>query len=343
MTRGGLESLLAGIRRVRVALVGDFALDAYWFVDMAKSEPSLETGLNTRPLRSQRYSLGGAGNIAANMAALGCRSVHALGVAGPDPFAIEMIRQLRGAGVDTGGLIEQENGWATPVFIKPHAGNRELNRIDTADYNRLSEATADRLFRNLYRLLPRVDIIVVNQQIKDSLHCVSFRRRMAEFIRRHTRRLILADTRDYGHAYRAAALKVNEHEAVRLCGMRGGKVPAKRRVETAARMLFAKSGRPVFVTRGRKGCLVADAVGLHEVPAIRVKGKTDTVGAGDSTLAGIALALAAGRSPVAAAELGNLAATVTIRKLHQTGTASPAEIRRAWRNQGLRWASFARP
>ena len=55
------------------------------------------------------------------------------------------------------------------------------------------------------------------------------------------------------------------------------------------------------------------------------------------------VALTVAMSPVAAAELGNLAATVTIRKLHQTGTASPAEIRRAWRNQGLRWASFARP
>jgi rfaE bifunctional protein kinase chain/domain len=332
MTRGGLESLLADIRKVRVALVGDFALDAYWFIDMAKSEPSLETGLNTRPISIQRYSLGGAGNIAANLSALGCPRVHALGVVGRDPFAGELVRRLDGHGVDTSGLVVQEKDWATPVFIKPHSGNREINRIDTADYNRLSRATIDRLFRNLVRLLPRVDIVVVNQQIKDSLHCARFRRRMAEFIRRHPRRLILADTRDYGHAYRAAALKVNEHEAVRLCGMRGGKVLAKLRVEMAARTLFAKSGRPVFVTRGRKGCLVADQAGLHEVPAIRVRGKTDTVGAGDSTLAGIALALATGKTPVVAAELGNLAATVTIRKLHQTGTASPDEIRKAWRS-----------
>jgi rfaE bifunctional protein kinase chain/domain len=314
-----------------VALVGDFALDAYWFIDMAKSEPSLETGLHTRPIRIQRYSLGGAGNIAANLAALKCRRVHALGVVGRDPFAGELIGRLKRAGVDTAGLIEQEKNWATPVFIKPHVGNRECNRIDTADYNRLSGATAGRLFRTLNRLLPRVDIVVVNQQIKDSLHCAVFRRRMAGFIQRNSHRSILADTRDYGRNYRAAALKVNEHEAVRLCGMRGGSMIGKGRVEAAARRLFAGSGRPVFVTRGRKGCLVCDAAGLHEVPAIRVSGRTDTVGAGDSTLAGIALALGAGREPAAAAELGNLAATVTIRKLHQTGTASPAEINKALR------------
>jgi len=313
-------------RGLRLALVGDFALDAYWFLDPAKSAPSLETGLPTRPIRIQRYSLGGAANVAANMAALGCRTVHALGVVGRDPWAVEMIRQLEGRGVDASGLLVQEDGWNTPVFIKPHLKGRESNRFDTADYNRLSRRTENALFGRLERLLPRVDILVVNQQIRDSLHCASFRRRMAWLLKRHRDRLIIADTRDYGREYRHAALKLNEHEARRLSGARD--------TRKAAITLYRRSRRPVFVTRGRRGCLVCWKGGLAGVPALKVRGRTDTVGAGDSTLAGLALALAAGRNPVEAARFGNLVATVTVRKLYTTGIATMTEVRRLARGRG---------
>ncbi len=62
------------------------------------------------------------------------------------------------------------------------------------------------------------------------------------------------------------------------------------------------------------------------MPGLQMLGRIDTVGAGDSALAGIAAALAAGRSALEAAELGNFAAGVTVQKLFTTGTASPEEV-----------------
>jgi len=62
------------------------------------------------------------------------------------------------------------------------------------------------------------------------------------------------------------------------------------------------------------------------IPGLHIVNPTDPVGAGDSMLAGMAAALAAGRSPAQAAVFGNFAAGVTVQKLFQTGTASPAEI-----------------
>ena len=85
-------------------------------------------------------------------------------------------------------------------------------------------------------------------------------------------------------------------------------------------------GRPVFLTRGNRGMLVCDPDGLWEIPGIRLRGPVDPVGAGDAAFAGISLGLAAGCAPPVAAQLGNLAAAVTVRKLKQTGTASPAEV-----------------
>ena len=71
---------------------------------------------------------------------------------------------------------------------------------------------------------------------------------------------------------------------------------------------------------------MCDGKGLTVIPGLQVRGLTDPVGAGDALLAGVALGLAAGREPAVAAELGNFAATVTVQKLRQTGTASPDEI-----------------
>ncbi len=61
------------ISSVKIIVIGDFCLDAYWFIDEAMSEISIETNEATRPVAKQRYSLGGAGNVTNNLAALGLR------------------------------------------------------------------------------------------------------------------------------------------------------------------------------------------------------------------------------------------------------------------------------
>ncbi len=104
-----LQTLLSDIARVRVGVVGDFCLDAYWTLDASLSEISVETGLATRPVRGQRYSLGGAGNVVANLAALGVKRICAFGVIGTDPFGREMLRILAGCDVDTRGMLVQDS------------------------------------------------------------------------------------------------------------------------------------------------------------------------------------------------------------------------------------------
>jgi bifunctional ADP-heptose synthase (sugar kinase/adenylyltransferase) len=69
MEKAFLQKILDDISAVRIALVGDFCLDGYWFIDDAMSEISVETGLATRPVSRQKYSLGGAGNVAASLSA----------------------------------------------------------------------------------------------------------------------------------------------------------------------------------------------------------------------------------------------------------------------------------
>ncbi len=330
MTSNQLRKMLKNVRRVRVALLGDFCLDAYWFVDLSKSAPSLETGLMTRPIRSQRYSLGGAGNVVNNLRALGCKKVYALGVLGNDPWGFEVRRLLKEQGADIAGLLTQKRHWDTPVYIKPTLRGKEQSRFDGGNFNRLSTGVRRKILRKLRQIMSRVDVVLVNQQIKDGLHCAPLRRELARLIRKTPEKIFIVDSRDYGDTYGGAYLKLNDSEAERLHEMRKPRRGGVLREEAirVAEKLYKKRGKPVFMTRGKAGGLVRDKTGLHEIIPIRIHSKIDTVGAGDSYLSGVSLALGAGYEPVLAAQLGHLAATVTIRKLHQTGTATPKEILR---------------
>ena len=95
MRKEQLQKILDKISSAKIAVVGDFCLDAYWFIDEAMSEISIETNEVTRPVSKQRYSLGGAGNVTNNLAALGVKDIRAFGVIGTDPFGAEMIRIMK--------------------------------------------------------------------------------------------------------------------------------------------------------------------------------------------------------------------------------------------------------
>ncbi|MDD5705725.1 MAG: PfkB family carbohydrate kinase [Kiritimatiellae bacterium] len=329
MTCEMLQGLLSAAPKLRLAVIGDFCLDAYWFVDDSRSEKSVETGLMTRAVRSQRYSLGGAGNVVMNLRALGAGQVEAFGVIGTDPFGAQMSSLLRQAGVAPDNLERQESDWGTHVYIKPVRDDREEHRIDFGNFNALDDATAARLLDRLESRLPRCHAVIVNEQVQYGVHhSAFFRSRLADLIAAHPEVPFILDSRHYSDNYGGSIRKLNDHEALTLCGDERAPEELVLREEAcgAAETLYARWQRPVFVTRGARGCLICDAAGVFEVPGLQIVGRIDTVGAGDSLLAGIALALGAGSGAREAATLGNFVAGVTVQKIFQTGVATPDEV-----------------
>jgi rfaE bifunctional protein kinase chain/domain len=327
MKRSDIEVLLADIRGARVAVVGDYCLDAYWDLDTSLSEISIETGLATKAVRHQRYSPGGAGNVTANLVAMGVRQVEAVGVLGDDPFGRELLRLLQGEGTGIGGIAIQDHDWATPVYIKPFENGKEQGRIDLGGANRLDSTVSTNLLAALRQRLSALDVVIINQQLPRGIHTEELRAGLRALISQ-ARIPFIVDSRMFSDSFDGAIRKVNDREALRLCGTpwdTDGPVPHQI-VARSARALFERWSRPVFITRGPRGILGRCADGVFEVPGLEILGPVDTVGAGDSALAGIAAALAAGRGCAEAAMLGNFAAGVTVRKLSMTGTASPQEI-----------------
>jgi len=330
MKKEELQKILEDIKSKKIAVIGDFCLDAYWFIDESKSEISVETGCMTRPVRQQKYSLGGAGNVTNNLAAMEVKDIRAFGVLGPDPFGPEMVNLMKEAGINTDNLLTQKENWATHVYIKPYVGENEQSRIDFGNYNQLSEETANLLINRLKKSVNEVDLIIINQQVLSGIHTEYFKKKLVEVINLFPEKIFIADSRNYTDFYNGAYRKMNDTEASLLCGIKRNpdeKVPYSD-IINAAKTLYNRYQKPLFITRGSRGSLTVNESGVHETLGLMIISKVDTVGAGDSYLAGAASALAAGYHVEIAAELGSYVAGVTVQKLFQTGTASPSEILR---------------
>lgn len=328
MNKDLLKKILDDISRVKIAVIGDFCLDAYWFIDESLSEISVETGLKTLPVKHHRYSLGGAGNVASNLAAMGIRDIRVFGVIGADPFGAEMVRIMESSGINARNLIVQDEEWCTHTYAKPYNEDKELNRVDFGNFNKLSEKSADLLIDTLVNEIPEVDIVLVNQQVISGIHTGYLKNRLLEVIHKFPVKNFITDSRNFNDYYGGTLHKMNETEAARLCGFT--KSPdediSASEVRSYAEQLIKKFGKPIFITRGSKGSIVADQSGIFEIPGLMITAKIDTVGAGDSYLAGSASALAAGYDLKTAALIGTFVAGVTVQKLFQTGTATPGEI-----------------
>ena len=320
-----LERIFSSFPSLRAAVLGDFCLDAYWILETATTEFSVETGLPVRRVRYQRYSLGGAGNVVANLLDLGVGHVRAIGVAGSDPFGGELLRLLEQRGAHIRDSMFVDEHWQTMVYTKPHRGEEEESRIDFGAFNTLQETTIHALMRALETAACESDVVVLNQQVPAGLSGPLVIAKINEVIARHPGTTFVVDARHHPELYRGAVLKLNMSEAADFLGDPAVDFPIKK-ARKIAHKIAERTGKAAFLTRGERGILVAENGYVHEIPGIAISGKTDPVGAGDTVVAAIAAGLSSGQKPEMVARLANLAAAITVRKLRTTGTATPAEI-----------------
>jgi len=218
----------------------------------------------TRPVLRQKYSLGGAGNVTNNLAAMEVRDIRAFGVIGQDPFGPEMVNLMKNAGINTDNLLIQNEDWATHVYIKPYIEDREQNRIDFGNFNKLSEETANRLISNLEKTVNEVDLVIINQQVLSGIHTEYFKRKLVEVISHFPERIFIADSRNYNDFYTGSYRKMNDTEASLQWGVKRApdEIVPYSDVISAAKTLFQRYKKPLFITRGSRGSLTISESGV---------------------------------------------------------------------------------
>lgn len=323
-----VSEILERIKNVKIAVYGDFCLDAYWILSPEGSEVSVETGLQAQAVKKHYYTLGGASNIVANLAALSPAEIHVIGAIGDDIFGRELKCQLDMLSVETSGLTVQNEDFDTVTFAKRYMQDDEQPRIDFGFCNKRSKKTDDQLIKSLRYALENCDAVIFNQQVPGSLNNETFINDANALFDEFNDKIVLFDSRHYSDKFQNVCRKTNDIEAALLNGVNAdtNDIITLADIETYAQSLFDRSAKPVFVTRGPRGILTVDAEGIHHAPGVQLLKKLDTVGAGDTTISALGLCLAAGVSPAEAAQFANLAAAVTVQKLFQTGTANANEV-----------------
>jgi len=323
MTRDRLTELLRRFPSLAIAVVGDLFLDKYLDVDPLLSERSLETGLEARQVVGVRNSPGAAGTVAANLKALGVGVVHTVGFVGCDGEGFDLLRALRSRGIETGHVFTSQ-GMRTPTYMKPMVVGREMERLDIQNRKPPSRKLQGKVVRALEKEAPRLNGIMVSDQCTHEFGLVSawVRERLMDLAKDFPALTILVDSRWRIGEFRGVSVKPNASEAASALGY---EVTADKAV-TAANQLRARGALRAFVTLGADGIAFSGEDGEGVAPAPPAPGEIDIVGAGDAAAAGMLCALCAGASTQEAAELANLCAGVTLRKLGTTGTASPREV-----------------
>lgn len=336
LTRTCWRELVRRYAKLRVAVVGDFALDRYLEIDPRRRERSLETGLPVYNVVRVRAQAGAAGTVVNNLVAAGVGKVHVVGFHGLDGEGYELRRALAGLpGVVLDGLLETAGRrtftYTKPLVIEPGGVPRELNRLDMKNWTPTPRKVRSALADRVRSLAPEVDGMIVLDQVDVPGTGVVTRevlQAVKEAMVREPDLLVLGDSRRGLRGFPPMIWKMNRRELGLLVGEKARLSRARVRMEA---MRWAGRNRaPVVVTMGADGLLGAWPTGeVWEVPALPVRGPVDVVGAGDAVSAHLMGALCAGAGPREALEAANAAAWVVIHKLGTTGTAAPGEVERA--------------
>lgn len=328
-----MKNLLSMIDNAKVALIGDLCLDYYIFADMRLSELSRETPHFPLPVVSERYSAGGAANVACNVVALRPKKFTVIGLAGNDWRGDMLIRALREGGCDTDGIVRSDEV-TTNAYVKViRRGISDVAyedpRIDFENRKTISDELAEKICDSLKQA--DYDVLLVSDQLKYGCITEKVRNTICEI--GASGKTVIVDSRDRIPLYHNVIVKPNELEAARgFADLSSVPLNAE---DSDSLCEFAKDIIPkiaernsarAIITLGSLGCMVYEDGNTVLCPGNRVEPPVDIVGAGDTFLSACGTCIAAGMTLEQAAKVANYASSVTVKKIGMTGTATREEI-----------------
>jgi D-beta-D-heptose 7-phosphate kinase/D-beta-D-heptose 1-phosphate adenosyltransferase len=331
-----LQVLLDTIKDKRVLVLGDLMLDEYIWGDVRRISP--EAPVPVVAVRRRTCVPGGAGNAALNVTSLGGHAILA-GVVGADGPGEKLLAALQRAGVALEGLLQDEQR-ATTTKTRIVAHQQHVVRIDEEQTAPLAGQLEDQLLTWLERQVRACDACLLADYAKGVVSVGLAQGFIG--LARQAGKPVVVDPKGISYAkYRGAtvvkpnveeARLVFPQEAQRQSGLvdlAGALLDLLNEPGTpASASAGAKLASAVLLTRGAEGMTLFEP----GVPPLHIPSAArevfDVTGAGDTAAGTLALALAAGASLAAAAQLANHAAGIVVGKVG-TAQATAAELRSA--------------
>lgn len=312
MSQAQLRPDRTRLAATRVLIVGDVMLDRYWFGSVERISP--EAPVPVVRVNKQEERLGGAANVARNVVALGS-GAGVLTVVGQDEPGQTIVRMLDAAGIDAHAHTDDQ--LATTVKLRVIGHRQQMLRVDFE-----SQPDREVLFAKLdeyIALLPRYALVIMSDYGKGGLSHIEKMIAAA----RAANKPILVDPKgdDYARYAGATVLTPNRAELREVVGRWKDEADLEKR---AQRLREALSLQALLLTRSEEGMTLFTDAGAWSVPA-QAREVFDVSGAGDTVIAALGVALAAGLPMQDAVALANRAGGIVVGKLG-TATVSYDEL-----------------
>jgi rfaE bifunctional protein kinase chain/domain len=315
-----ITALLPKVNQRPVLVIGDVMLDHFIVGSVDRISP--EAPVPVVRFEREDYRLGGAANVANNIRSLGA-AVELIALAGPDAEADRLRHELVAMGIGSSGLVVDPGRVTTRKTRVVTTRNQQVARVDYETDEEVSGAAEAALVTQIERLAPAASAILVSDYLKGTVS-----KRVAEAAIASARAHGIPVTVDpkvpHTTYYNGATLVTpNHHEAAAVTLMR---LRTDDETSLAARQFRKATGcENVLITRGEQGMWLHTPSGDSSLPA-EAREVSDVTGAGDTVIATITLALAAGFPIVDAARLANRAAGIVVGKFGPA-TVTAAELR----------------
>jgi D-beta-D-heptose 7-phosphate kinase/D-beta-D-heptose 1-phosphate adenosyltransferase len=318
LTRRRAEQILREIAGRQVVVLGDLMLDEFLWGAVSRIAP--EAPVPVVEIQRESFRLGGAGNVVNNARALRARAVP-VGVTGQDAAAERLLAQLAAEGLSADGIVADPSR-PTTVKTRVIAHNQLVVRTDRERRAPLEPAVEQQVLERFTALAARANAVIISDYDKGALtpRVLAY---ALQFARERGIPVCVDPKIRHFACYRTATvITPNHHEAARVTA---SVIESQEDlVRAGQRIRETLDCGSVLITRGEGGMALFSADGATHIPAV-AREVYDVTGAGDTVIAALALALAAGASVLEGARLANYAAGLVVAKLG-TAVVEPEEL-----------------
>ena len=300
--------LLARFPQQTILVVGDVMLDHFVIGSVERISP--EAPVPVVRFAREEYRLGGAANVAANLRALGAQ-VEIVGLTGRDAEGDRLRQELEKIGVGTSGLVVDPGRCTTRKTRVVTSRNQQVARIDYEEDAEVGSGVARELVARIGRLSAGASAILVSDYLKGVVSSDAAAAAIAAGAR-HGIPVTVDPKVPHASYYRGATLVTPNHHEAEAITHRRARTDAEA-ATCAARLCELTGCESVLITRGEHGMWLHTPSADAALPA-EAREVSDVTGAGDTVIATITLALAAGAALPDAARLANRAAGVVVGK-----------------------------
>lgn len=320
LTKQRAGDIVRAMRDRKVVILGDVMLDEFVWGDVTRISP--EAPVPVVDIRRESVHLGGAANVLANVVSLGARAC-VIGVVGNDSAGGRLRASLKAASPlqhDDYLVVDENRPSTTKTRIIAHS--QLVVRADREERTPVNGKTEQHLIECLQRAMADADAFVVSDYDKG----VVTPRILEQILpAAYARVPVLVDPKIRNFAaYRPASLITpNHHEALRMTNLEADSDDG---LHQAARVIREKLAcDAVLITRGDRGIMLLEGDNDPVFVETAAREVYDVTGAGDTVIATLASALAAGATTLEAANLANHAAGIVVGKVG-TATVSADEL-----------------